>query len=60
MEDYEYLKGLGDIEFLNELNQALNSKSKMTTPNFDFDSDLFHFSPLVTEVCNKRLAFPLA
>ncbi|KRX05739.1 hypothetical protein PPERSA_09879 [Pseudocohnilembus persalinus] len=58
-EDYDYLINLDEIQFLNELNQALNSSSKMKTPTLDLDKELFNYPPMITEICNKRLAFPI-
>lgn len=60
LDEYDYIVNLGDIEFLNELNQALNGKFRFATPNMDINQESFHYAPLVTKVCNKRLAFPIA
>lgn len=57
MQDYEYLMGVTDEEFLNELNSALTRPPQMLLPKV-FKENLENV-PVVTQICNKRMAFPL-
>ncbi|KAL4430101.1 hypothetical protein ABPG74_013548 [Tetrahymena malaccensis] len=61
---YEELMKLSDEQFLNELNHALCKPSVMDTPTLALTPEAnksdFTSPPIVTQICNKRLAFPLA
>lgn len=60
LEEYEALMKLSDEKFLAELNFSLTKPSKNISFSLPFsDSKPFHYPPLVTRICNKRMAFPL-
>ncbi|EGR27367.1 ubiquinone biosynthesis coq6 family protein, putative [Ichthyophthirius multifiliis] len=57
---YEELIKQSDNDFLNTLNFALSKQSNLQTPTFNFNDQSFVPPPFVTQIINKRLAFPLA
>ena len=58
-EQYQYLSNLNDEEFLDELNYVLTKQSKTNTFSLSLTNDTFDFPPIIQELCNKRLSFPL-
>jgi len=58
---YTYLMQANDEDFLKELNYNLTRRPLYNTPNLVFSSKAtFDLPPPITEVCNKRLSFPLS
>jgi len=56
---HEHLMKLPEEEFVNELNNALSRNSFLDTPNFVFNRADFEHPPVVLQICNKRMSFPL-
>lgn len=60
LEEYEALMKLPDEKFLAELNFALTKPSKNPPLSLALqEARPFQYPPLITRICNKRMAFPL-
>ena len=61
LEEFEALMKLSDEKFLGELNFSLTKQSKNQAFSLPFQGGgrSFHYPPLITRICNKRMAFPL-
>ena len=60
LEEYEALMKLSDEKFLAELNFSLTKPSKNPPISLSLqEAKPFHYPPLITRICNKRMAFPL-
>ena len=60
LEEFEALMKLSDEKFLLELNFSLTKPSQNSPIAIPLlNSKPFHYPPLITRICNKRMAFPL-
>lgn len=60
LEEFEVLMKLSDEKFIAELNFSLTRPSKHHPISLPLqDEKPFQYPPLVTNICNKRMAFPL-
>ena len=60
LEEYEALMKISDEKFLAELNFSLTKPSKNPPASLSLqEAKPFHYPPLITRICNKRMAFPL-